>query len=85
MPSDSEATTAARAPVAFDAAAMARAVVAQLSGFILGDVRSDFNSLSAGIDAVLSQSRMRPHISARLLPYMMGFTDLFPKLTPLIL
>ena len=36
MPSDSEATTAARAPVAFDAAAMARAVVAQASGFILG-------------------------------------------------
>ena len=36
MPSESEATTAARAPVAFEAAAMARAVVAQLSGFIFG-------------------------------------------------
>ena len=38
MPSGKEETTAARAPVACDAAAMARAVVTQLAGFIFGCV-----------------------------------------------
>ena len=53
-----------------------------LSGFVFGPIRSDFRNLSCGTLAVLSQSRMAPHISARLLPYMSCFCALLPKLTP---
>ena len=56
-----------------------------LSGFVLGPIMSDFRNLSAGTLPVLSQSRMAPHISARLLPHMIWFLALLPKLTPLIL
>jgi hypothetical protein len=50
-----------------------------------GLMRSVFRNRSAGMCAVFSQSRMAPHISARLLPYIIWFMALLPKFTPRIL
>ena len=62
-----------------------RKIVPLESGLIIGETRSVFKNLSLGILADLSHSFILPHISALLLPYIMGLLDLLPKLTPLIL
>ena len=64
---------------------LSRNSVPLLSGLMRGPIRSVFRKRSSGMAASLSQSRMAPHISARLLPYMSCFCALLPKLTPLIL
>ena len=72
-------------PLAFMSFLDSKNIVPRESGFIIGEIKSVFKNLSFGIDAVLNQSFILPHISARLFPYMIGLADLLPKFTPLIL
>ena len=64
---------------------LSRNSVPRLSGLVRGLMRSVFRNLSVGMWPVLSQSRMAPHISARLLPHIVWFLALLPKFTPRIL
>ena len=50
--------------------------------FLIGPVRSAFNCRSVGILAVLSQSFIAPHISARLFCHIIGLFAFQPKFTP---